>query len=292
MTGPAQPDRYAVIGHPVAHSQSPFIHGEFARQTGQAIDYGRVESPLDGFAQTLRDWAAAGARGCNVTVPFKFEVPGLVTHCSARVQLAQAANTVRFDEAGWCAENTDGLGLVADIELHAGLPLKGCTVLLVGAGGAAAGVLGPLLAAQPAKVVVVNRTAHKAVALATAHAAWAREHGSTVLGGGLHEAAELCGAAGCEVLVNGTASSLAGDAAPVAEGILRRGGLAVDMMYGPAAQAFLQWAQGHGAQARDGLGMLVEQAAQAFEFWRGVRPPDTAAVLAALRQRLAAGPRT
>ncbi|MFM8637029.1 MAG: hypothetical protein ACKOER_04780 [Betaproteobacteria bacterium] len=111
------------------------------------------------------------------------------------VASATALCAVRFDEAGWCAENTDGLGLVADIELHAGLPLKGCTVLLVGAGGAAAGVLGPLLAALPAKVVVVNRTAHKAVALATAHAAWAREHGSTVLGGGLHEAAELCGAA-------------------------------------------------------------------------------------------------
>jgi shikimate dehydrogenase len=289
--GSAPPDRYAVIGHPVAHSQSPFIHGEFARQTGQAVSYGRVESPLDGFARTLRDWAAGGARGCNVTVPFKFEVPALVQHRSARVRLAQAANTVRFDEAGWSAENTDGLGLVADIQGHAGLPLKGCTVLLVGAGGAAAGVLGPLLAARPAKVVVVNRTAPKAVALAASHSAWAREHGSAVLGGGLHEAAALCGA-GCQVLVNGTASSLAGDAAPVAPGILKADGLAVDMMYGPAAQGFLQWAQAHGAQVRDGLGMLVEQAAHAFEFWRGVRPPDTAAVLAALRQRLAAGPGT
>ena len=279
-------DRYAVIGHPVAHSQSPFIHQEFARQTGQTIRYERVESPLDGFAQTLQRWAASGARGCNVTVPFKFEVPGLVRHCSPRVQLARAANTVRLDTPGWQAENTDGLGLVADIQLHAGRPLKGCTVLLVGAGGAAAGVLGPLLAAQPARVVVVNRTAAKALELAAAHAAWAHEHGSTVVAGALHEAAALCGS-GCQVLINGTASSLAGEASPVADGILRPDGLAVDMMYGPAADAFLRWAQAQGAQARDGLGMLVEQAAAAFEFWRGVRPPDTAAVLAALRDRLA-----
>lgn len=280
----AQPDRYAVIGNPVAHSQSPFIHAEFARQTGQDIAYERVLSPMDGFETTLRNWAASGARGCNVTVPFKFEVPRLVSRISERVRLAQAANTVRFDAQGWQADNTDGVGLVADIEVHAGLSIRGCTVLLLGAGGAAAGVLGPLLAAQPAKVVVVNRTAQKAVALAASHAAWAREHGSQVLAGGLDEAPALCGA-GCQVLINGTASSLSGAAAPVAEGILQRNGLAVDMMYGAAAQPFMQWAQAQGAHARDGLGMLVEQAAEAFAFWRGVRP-HTPPVLAALRQRL------
>lgn len=281
----AQPDRYAVIGNPVAHSQSPFIHAEFARQTGQDIAYERVLSPMDGFETTLRAWAASGARGCNVTVPFKFEVPRLVSCISERVRLAQAANTVRFDAQGWQADNTDGVGLVADIEVHAGLSIRGCTVLLLGAGGAAAGVLGPLLAAQPAKVVVVNRTAQKAVALAASHAAWARGHGSQVLGGGLDEAPALCGA-GCQVLINGTASSLSGAAAPVAEGILQRNGLAVDMMYGAAARPFMQWAQAQGAHARDGLGMLVEQAAEAFAFWRGVRP-HTPPVLAALRQRLA-----
>lgn len=282
-------DRYAVIGYPVAHSQSPFIHSEFARQTGQLMQYERVQSPVDGFAQTLQAWADSGARGCNVTVPFKFEVPARVSHCSARVRLAQAANTVRFDEQGWQAENTDGLGLVADIQLNAGLRLKGCTVLLLGAGGAAAGVLGPVLAAHPARVVVVNRTAAKAVALASSHAAWAREHGSIVLGGALHEAAALCGQ-GCQVLINGTSSSLAGEGAPVATGILRPNALAVDLMYGPASEGFTLWAQSQGAQARDGLGMLVEQAAQAFEFWRGVRPPDTPAVLTALRRRMASGP--
>ncbi|MFN5724034.1 MAG: shikimate dehydrogenase [Betaproteobacteria bacterium] len=281
------PDRYAVIGHPVAHSQSPFIHAEFARQTGHPIAYERVLSPLDGFESTLAWWAASGARGCNVTVPFKFEVPRLVAGLSARVRLAQAANTVRFDAQGGQAENTDGLGLVADIQTHAGLPLKGTTVLLLGAGGASAGVLGPLLAAGPARVVLVNRTVDKAVALAAAHEAWAREHGSEIRAGGLTEAAALCGT-GCQVLINGTASSLAGDRSPVAEGILRTGGLAVDMMYGAPALPFLQWAQAQGAQARDGLGMLVEQAAEAFAFWRGVRP-HTPPVLAALRQRLAAG---
>lgn len=281
----SSPDRYAVIGNPVAHSQSPFIHAAFARQTGQHIEYERVLSPMDGFEATLRAWAESGARGCNVTVPFKFEVPRLVPVTSERVRLAQAANTVRFDAQGWQADNTDGLGLVADIQVHAGLSLKGCTVLLLGAGGAAAGVLGPLLAAQPARVVVVNRTAQKATALAASHAAWAREHNSQVIGGGLQDAQALCNE-GCQVLINGTASSLVGAAAPVAEGILQRNGLAVDMMYGAAAEPFLQWAQAQGAQARDGLGMLVEQAAEAFAFWRGVRP-HTPPVLAALRQRLA-----
>jgi shikimate dehydrogenase len=240
----AHPDRYAVIGNPVAHSQSPFIHAEFARQTGQEIGYERVLSPTDRFKYILNAWADSGARGCNVTVPFKFEVPRLVPNVSERVRL------------------------------------------LLGAGGAAAGVLGPLLAAKPAKVVVVNRTAERAVALAASHAAWALEHGSEVVGGRLEDAPYLCGE-GCQVLINGTASSLEGAAAPVADGILQRNGLAVDMMYGPAAEPFLQWARAQGAQARDGLGMLVEQAADAFAFWRGIRP-HTPPVLAALRQQLAA----
>ncbi len=284
MIEAAAADLYGVIGNPVAHSQSPFIHESFARQLGHHIRYERVLSPMDDFPATLADWARRGAKGCNVTVPFKFEVPNLVAGCTARAQLARAANTVRFDEAGWQADNTDGQGLVADIQDHAGLSLKGCTVLLVGAGGAAAGVLGPLLAARPRVVVVVNRTADKAVALAASHQAWAAEHGSRVVGGSLAEAAGLC-PQGCEVLVNGTASSLAGQASPVDAGLLRAGSLAVDMMYGPAAQPFLNWARAQGAQARDGLGMLVEQAAEAYAFWRGVRP-QTPAVLQALRGRL------
>lgn len=279
-------DRYAVIGHPVAHSQSPFIHAAFAQQMGQDLAYGRILAPMDGFAATVHAFADEGGRGCNVTVPFKFEVPGLAHERSPRVTLAQAANTLTFDKGRWVADNTDGLGLVADIEQHAGFDLRGATVLLLGAGGAAAGVLGPLIAARPRSVVVVNRTAAKAVDLVQRHDAWASHHGVTLRAGALEDAGSLC-PHGCEVLVNGTASSLAGAEIPVPGSVLRPGSVAVDMMYGPKAQAFLQWADRHGAQARDGLGMLVEQAAASFAVWRGMKP-QTAPVLRALRERLAA----
>jgi shikimate dehydrogenase len=282
-------DRYVVTGNPIEHSQSPFIHAEFARQTGQALEYGRLLCPRDDFAATLRRFAADGtlgpARGCNVTVPFKFEAFALAARHTERAALAQACNTLRFDadpdatHAGWLGDNTDGAGLVADIERNAGVPLAGRRLLLIGAGGAAAGVLGPLLAARPAELVVANRTLERAQALVARHAAVA--HGARLRAATLAD----CGSA-FDVVVNGTASSLAGAAPPVAPEVLARGALALDMMYGPSAQGFLEWAQAHGAQGRDGLGMLVEQAAEAFLLWRGVRPA-TAAVLAALRERLA-----
>ncbi len=278
-------DRYAVLGNPVAHSRSPFIHAAFAAATGQRLRYERVLAPMDGFAAGLRAFADAGGKGCNVTVPFKFELPALCRERSARVELAQAANTVRFDVAGWACDNTDGVGLVADIERNAGVALAGRRVLLIGAGGAAAGVLGPLLEARPAEVVVVNRTADKANLLCQRHAALARDQGVRLQGGGLGLAAEAAGA-GFDVVLNASASSLAGAEVPVPAGILRRGSLAVDLMYGPAAEPFLQWASAQAAVARDGLGMLVEQAAAAFAWWRGVRP-ETAPVLAALRAQLA-----
>lgn len=280
-------DLYAVVGNPVAHSQSPFIHEAFAKQTGQSLRYERVLAPLDAFEATVRRFMDEGGRGCNVTVPFKFEVPALAASCTPRAALAQAANTLRFDSAGWLADNTDGVGLVTDIECHAGRSLRGSTVLLVGAGGAAAGVLGPILAARPARVVVVNRTPQRAHTLAERHAAWAQEQGARLLAGALSDAALLCGG-GCDVVINGTASSLSGAEVPVSASLLRTGSLAVDMMYGAPAEPFLQWARQHGAQARDGLGMLVEQAAAAFELWRGVKP-QTAPVLQALRERLQAG---
>ena len=279
-------DRYAVVGNPVAHSLSPTIHAAFAQQTGQDLDYGRLLSPMDGFAATVRDFAAAGGLGCNVTVPFKFEVPSLARRCSPRVMLAGSANTLSLAGEDWSADNTDGLGLVADIEQHAGLALRGTTVLLLGAGGASAGVLGPILQARPRRVVVLNRTEPRAVELVQRHSAWAQEHGVELRAGGLEAARVLCGA-GCEVLINGTASSLEGEAVPVDGAALRPQALALDMMYGPKAQAFLDWAAAHGAVPRDGLGMLVEQAAEAFFLWRGVRP-QTRPVLQALRQ--AAGP--
>jgi shikimate dehydrogenase len=285
----AGPDRYAVLGNPVAHSRSPFIHAEFARQTGQAMEYGRVLCPLDGFAGAVREFAAgdpdsrAGrARGCNVTVPFKFEALRLAARCSERAALAGAANTLRFDTEGWFADNTDGVGLLRDIEVNAGRPLTGRRVLLVGAGGAGAGVLGPLLAARPAEVVVANRTAQKAQALVDRHAAVAQAHGVRLSASGLDDPA-----ADFDVVLNASASSLHGQAAPVPVSVLAPGALAVDLMYGAAAEPFLAWARAAGAGARDGLGMLVEQAAESFFVWRGVRPL-TAPVLQALRASLAA----
>ncbi|MDO8419820.1 MAG: shikimate dehydrogenase [Rubrivivax sp.] len=275
-------DRYAVLGHPVAHSRSPDIHAAFARQTGEAIEYGRLLCPLDGFEATVREFAAGGGRGCNVTVPFKFEAPRLAAHCSDRARLAGTANTLRFDAAGWFADNTDGVGLVRDIECNAGVPLAGRRVLLVGAGGAGAGVLGPLLATGPAEVVVANRTLEKAAALVAGHAAWARAHGVRLSARGLDQTGDAF-----DVLLNASASSLYGQASPVPPTALGPGALAVDLMYGAAAEPFLAWARAAGATARDGLGMLVEQAAESFFIWRGVRPL-TAPVLQALRASLAA----
>jgi len=269
-------DRYAVVGNPVEHSRSPAIHAMFAAQTGEALTYERLLAPLDGFAPALRAFAVAGARGCNVTVPFKFEAFALAATRSARAQLAGAVNTLRFDDGGWAGDNTDGAGLVHDIERNAGRPLAGRSVLLIGAGGAAAGVLGSLIAAGPARITVVNRSLDKAQALVASHA-----H----LGLPLVAAALADAPAAQDLLVNATSSSLAGAASPVDARVLKPGALALDMMYGPQAQAFLDWAATRGAEPRDGLGMLVEQAAEAFHFWRGIRP-DTAPVLAALRAAL------
>lgn len=277
------PDRYAVVGHPVAHSLSPRIHAEFARLTGERIDYGRLDCPRERFAAAIAGFAAGGARGCNVTVPFKFEAlgHGSVRVASERAQLAGAANTLRFDAGGWFADNTDGVGLVTDLEVHAGRRIAGCRLLLVGAGGAAAGVLGPLLDARPAEVVVANRTADKAVRLVARHAARAHERCAAL------RAAPLNGAGGgFDLVVNASASSLHGSVSPVPRSVFGAGALAVDLMYGPAAAPFLAWARAAGAAARDGLGMLVEQAAESFWLWRGVRPP-TAPVLAQLRAELA-----
>ena len=272
-------DRYVVAGNPVEHSQSPFIHTEFARQTGQAMEYGRVLWLVDGFADSLRALVESGAKGCNVTVPFKFDAFRHATRITPRARLAEAANVLMFDSDGWLADNSDGVGLVTDIENNAGVAIAGQRVLLIGAGGAAAGVLGPLLAARPLELVVANRTLAKAQALIDRHRAAA---GNTRLRASTLDDCE--GAFG--VVINATASSLQGAGVPVPGSVLLPGGLALDMMYGPAAQGFLDWATAHGAQARDGLGMLVEQAAQAFELWRGVRPL-TAPVLAALRARMA-----
>lgn len=280
----AAPDRYAVIGHPVEHSQSPFIHALFAQATGQAIAYERVLAPLDGFEPTVRAFAASGAKGCNVTVPFKLDACRLASRRSERAEQAQAANLLRFDADGWYADNTDGVGLVRDIEQHAGVPLAGRRLLLIGAGGAAAGALGALLDAKPAAVVVANRTPDKAAALVARHAAQAVRHSVALTAAGLDAPGHAF-----DIVVNASASSLAGAgsgrASPVPDAVLGPGSLALDMMYGAKAQPFMDWATRLGAIGRDGLGMLVEQAAESFLVWRGVRPA-TAPVLQALRGRL------
>ena len=273
-------DTYCIIGNPVMHSRSPWIHARFAELTGQALAYERLLLPLDSFTAGLHSFIARGGRGCNVTVPFKFEAAAAAQHLSPRAALAQAANTLSLRADGIHADNTDGAGLVADIEHNAGLKIARRNVLLIGAGGAAAGVLGPLLSAGPALLTVVNRTHQRAADLVQRHADWARIQQvplRAVEVGALQQ--------DFDIVVNATASSLAGGDIPVPAHVLRPGALALDMMYGPAAQGFLDWAHVHGATPRDGLGMLVEQAAESFRIWRGVRPPS-AQVLAELRALL------
>jgi shikimate dehydrogenase len=305
MNLPLSLDHYLVAGNPVAHSQSPFIHAMFAQATAQALRYGRLLCPIDdegGFARQVRAFAASTggevgefdpappgsvsgpARGCNITVPFKFEAFQLAARHTERALLAQAANVLSFEpeaRGGWLADNTDGAGLVRDIEHNAAVPLAGQRVLLIGAGGAAAGVLGPLIAARPGAIVVCNRTAEKAQALVARHGDWASAHRVSLSAAPLHQPG-----IGFDIVINGSASSLQASAPPVPATVLRAGSLALDMMYGAAARPYIAWAESHGARGRDGLGMLVEQAAEAFWLWRGVRP-ETAPVLAALRQRLA-----
>jgi shikimate dehydrogenase len=273
-------DLYCVMGNPVEHSKSPWIHARFAELTGQRLSYGKRLIPMDGFAAAVRAFRAEGGKGCNVTVPFKFESPALATTLTPRAQLAQAANTLRFDGDAVLGDNTDGVGLVNDIQGNAGVDLRGRDLLLVGAGGAAAGVLGPLIETTPRRIVVANRTQSRATALVRQHSALARQRGVEL------EAPELSQLHGAfDVMINATASSLSGAAVPVPTSVLKPGALACDMMYGPAAQGFITWAGEHGAVARDGLGMLVEQAAESFLLWRGVRPPS-AQVLAELRNTL------
>ncbi len=273
-------DLYCVMGNPIEHSRSPWIHARFAELTGETLRYERRLVPLGGFvaaAVALREEPGAVLRGCNVTVPFKFDARALAQHVTPRAALAEAVNVLSFREDGIHGDNSDGVGLVHDIAANAGVALAGRDVLLIGAGGGAAGVLGPFIEAGARRIVVANRTLGKAITLVQRHAALALAHHATL------EAQALDTVAGTfDVVVNATASSLGGGGVPVAGSVLKPGALAVDMMYGPAAAGFMDWARTHDAVPRDGLGMLVEQAAEAFAIWRGVRPP-AAQVLAELR---------
>jgi shikimate dehydrogenase len=261
-------DRYAVFGHPIAHSKSPQIHAAFARQTGQDMTYEAILAPLDGFAESVAAFAAAGGRGANVTVPFKEEAYKLAHRLSPRAQRAGAVNTLLFDD-GILGDNTDGAGLVADLTRNLGCALAGKRILLVGAGGAARGVIEPLLDQSPAEFVIANRTVSRAQELAG------------LFGRGVVACGFDAVDAPFDLVINATAASLAGELPPLSPRIFTTGTLAYDMMYGRDTP-FLAFARAHGATTADGLGMLVEQAAEAFYLWRGVRP-DTAPVIAHLR---------
>ncbi len=274
-------DRYAVIGNPIAHSKSPQIHAAFARQTGQDIEYTRLLAPPDGFRGAVENFRAAGGRGANVTVPFKLEAFDLADEVSQRAKDAQAANFLNFDGGRIRADNTDGAGLTRDITGNLGFGMAGRRVLLMGAGGAARGALQPLLAQQPAILTIANRTVEKALQLAEAF----RYHpsaASSVLSGLRYD--ELAGHH-FDLVINATSSSLHGELPPLPAGVFAEGSLAYDMMYGKGHTPFLAFAQSQGAaRLADGLGMLVEQAAESFFLWRGVRP-ETRPVIELLRNQ-------
>jgi len=266
-------DCYAVIGNPIAHSRSPFIHAEFARQTGQDIHYHALLAPRDGFTGAVRQFQAEGGKGMNVTVPFKEEAWRLATRLTERARLAEAANTLQFGAEDILGDNTDGAGLVRDLQNNLGFSLSGKTILLMGAGGAARGVLQPLLAQRPARLTLVNRTPARADALKRQFAAY----------GEIIACAYDALTQPYQLIINATSSSLHGALPPLPETLFAPGALAYDMMYAKEPTLFLRFATAHGAsRLADGVGMLVEQAAESFTLWRGVRP-DTAPVIALLK---------
>jgi shikimate dehydrogenase len=277
-------DHYAVFGNPIAHSKSPQIHARFARQTAQDMDYGTVLAPLDGFAAAIGQFVATGGRGANVTVPFKEDAFRLAHRLTPRARAAGAVNTLVFASDDWLGDNTDGAGLVRDLTANLDFTVRGKRILLLGAGGAARGVLLPLLAEQPAQLLIANRTADKARQLAQEFGALAGAH-LTPQGIGYDEL-DREAAHGFDLVINATSASLAGAVPPAPTFAFAPDCLAYDMLYGHETP-FMALARSSGAtglRVADGLGMLVEQAAEAFTLWRGIQP-DTAPVLAALRAR-------
>ncbi len=279
----APPDRYAVMGNPVAHSMSPQIHAAFARQTGQRMVYEAIQVDVGGFPQAVGNFQASGGKGLNITVPFKREAWALAEERSARAEEAGAVNTMMFRPDGAIyGDNTDGVGLVRDLVHNHGAQIAGRRLLILGAGGAVRGVLGPLLAQRPAELVIANRTLYKAEELAAEFAG-----AVPIAACSFDDLAGQC----FDLVINGTAASLQGAVLPLPDGILAPGAWCYDMMYGAEPTPFLRWAQQQGAaHCLDGLGMLVEQAAESFLLWRGVRP-ETAPVIAMLRASLASGAR-
>ncbi|MDF2182492.1 shikimate dehydrogenase [Neptuniibacter sp. CAU 1671] len=271
-------DRYAVFGNPIKHSKSPQIHAAFAQQTAQDLTYEAICVPEDGFSEAVSGFLTGSGLGLNITIPFKQEAWAMAQQRSPRAELAGAVNTLYRNQAGEiCGENTDGIGMVRDIIQNHGGQIAGKRVLILGAGGAVRGVLQPVLAEQPACLVIANRTPEKAVQLADLMA----DQG----------AVEGCGFDALtgrqfDLIINGTAASLQGEVPPLPQDVLASDGWCYDMMYGAEPTAFCQWAASHGAaKIMDGLGMLVEQAAESFRLWRGVQPA-TGPVIAQLRKAL------
>lgn len=270
-------DLYAVVGHPISHSKSPRIHSLFASQTGEALEYTAIQAPLDGFEATVARFFERGGGGLNVTVPFKEQAWQMAQCRTERAQKAGAANTLYLDGDGrLTADNTDGQGLVSDLCANHGVKLAGANILVLGAGGAVRGVLAPLLAAQPAALTVANRTVAKAEALL---ALFAPDAGATRLSACGFDAPDRP----YDLIINGTSASLQGDLPPLSSSVIDNRTVVYDMMYAASETIFNQWARERGAQQTiDGLGMLVEQAAESFRVWRGIKP-ETAPVIAELR---------
>ena len=270
-------DRYAVVGNPIGHSKSPQIHAAFARQSGQDISYDRLLAPLDGFEATVREFFRSGGRGLNVTVPFKREAWDIVDRCEGSALAAEAVNTIKCAGTELIGYNTDGVGLLADLERNLGATIGGRRVLLMGAGGASYGVLQPLLERRPDRLVVANRTLDRAERLVR-H--FHQFHGAVPQGVAAKPYAALDGLQ-FDLVINATSAGLEGEMPPLPEGLFAPGAIAYDMVYGRQTR-FLACALACGATVADGLGMLVEQAAESFLIWRGVRP-QTAPVMAQLR---------
>ena len=272
-------DRYAVVGNPVGHSLSPRIHACFAEQTGQALSYDAIELPLDGFAAGIRKLRQQGFRGLNITVPFKREAWALCDSLSTRAEQAGAVNTLSFTNDGSIAgDNTDGTGLVRDLVENLGIEIKGRDILVLGAGGAVRGVLGPLLEHSPARLVIANRTVEKAESLADDFSAVGNIRALPF---------DALEGQAFDLIVNGTAAGLSNEIPPIPTSLVRAVTACYDMMYNfEAPTAFVAWARDQGSvRAFDGLGMLVEQAAEAFRIWRGLSP-ETALVIDSLRKSL------
>ena len=267
-------DKYAVIGNPIAHSKSPQIHATFAKQTNQDISYEAILAPLGGFEATVQGLIRQGFKGANVTVPFKIETFDLCATRSSQVSLAGAVNTMIFADFGIIGHNTDGDGLIEDITVNLNHIIRDKRVLLLGAGGAAEGVFQPLLVQHPEILVVANRTIEKAekVVSKSYDKAWQ----------GVASSFEDLKNQQFDIVINATSAGLTDTALPIPGSIFAEGCLAYDMMYGRETP-FMKQAKANGAQVSDGLGMLVEQAAEAFYIWRGVRP-QTASVIAQLRK--------